>query len=103
MGRRSDDFIASLTATDTGKVYFQPPSNVRLEYPCWIIERTTAYQPKANNKTYLFRPGYKCTHINRTEPDPDIIHKLGRLYERVQYQNHYVADNLHHDVFLIYY
>ena len=103
MGRRSDDFIADLESTNTGKVYFQPPSSVQLNYPCWVVERTTAYQPKANDKTYLFRPGYKCMFMNREEPDPEILRMIPQRYERCKYQNHYVADNVHHDVFLIYY
>ena len=103
MARRSDDFIADLESTDTGKVYFQPPTNVHLEYPCWVIERDSAHQPKANDKTYIFRERYKCTFMNRTEPDPDILRIIPFRYQLCQYQNHYVADNVHHDVFFIYY
>lgn len=103
MARRSDEFIADLESTDTGKVYFQPPSGTKLTYPCWVIERTTAYQPKANDRTYLFRPGYKCMYMNRTEPDPEVLNLISRRYANCTYQNHYVVDNIHHDVFLIYY
>lgn len=103
MEKRSDELIAFLESTNTGKVYFQPPSSVRLEYPCWVIERTTSYQPKAGDLTYLFRPGYKLMYINRDEPDPEILPMLGRNLSHVNYQNHYVADNLHHDVYNIYY
>lgn len=103
MARRSDEFIADLESTHTGKVYFQPPANVHLEYPCWVIERNTAFQPKANDLTYIFRPGYKCMFMNREEPDPEILEMIPRRYPHCNYQNHYVADNVHHDVFLIYY
>lgn len=103
MARRSDDFIADLESTRTGKVYFQPPSNVHLEYPCWVIDRNVAFQPKADNKTYLFQEGYKCTYMNRDEPDPDVLRIIPNRYPYCTYQTHYVADNIHHDVFLIYY
>jgi hypothetical protein len=103
MGKRSDSFIADLESTNTGKVYFQPPSSVQLNYPCWVVERSKVYQPKANDKTYLFRPGYKCMYMNCDEPDPEVLEMISRRYERCQYQNHYVVDNVHHDVFLIYY
>ena len=103
MGRRSDDFIADLESTNTGKVYFQPPSSVQLNYPCWVVERVGAFQPKANNKTYLFQASYKCMYMNRDEPDPEVLRIIPQRYECCKYQNHYVADNVHHDVFLIYY
>lgn len=103
MARRSDSFIADLESTNTGKVYFQPPSSVHLEYPCWVVERAKVYQPKANNRTYLFQVGYRCMYMNRVEPDPEVLDMIPRRYECCQYQNHYVVDNIHHDVFLIYY
>lgn len=103
MGKRSDSFIADLESTNTGKVYFQPPSSVQLNYPCWVVERSKVYQPKANDKTYLFRPGYKCIFMNCEEPDPDVLYEISRRYENCHYQNHYVKDNINHDVFLIYY
>lgn len=104
MERRSDDFIAKLEATDTGKVYFQPPSSVKLVYPCWVIERITASQPRADDKTYFFRPGYKCIHMDRIEPDPDFLYGvISDLFPHSVYQNHYTMDNIHHDQYLIYY
>lgn len=103
MARRSDEFIADLESTNTGKVYFQPPANVHLEYPCWVIERIDAFQPKANNKTYLFRPSYRCLYMNQDEPDPEILAMIPRRYSNCHYQNHYVVDNIHHDAFVIYY
>ena len=103
MARRSDDFIADLESTHTGKVYFQPPSNVHLEYPCWVVEREGIYLPKADDKAYLNRPSYKCMFMNRTEPDPEVIRSIPERYPLCQYRNHYVTDNIHHDVFYIYY
>lgn len=87
----------------TGNVYFQPGASVRLKYPCFVFNRTTAYQPKANDKTYLFRPGYEVTYINRDEPDPDILERVMQHFYNCHYDQHFVVDNLHHDVFTIYY
>lgn len=115
MERRSDILIQELKdLLGTDEVYFQPSYEsgdgdgqnyifTGIDYPCFIMERTTAYQPKANDKTYLFRPGYKVTYINRDEPDPDMLAKvLGHFYN-CSYDRHFVSDNLHHDVFTIYY
>lgn len=87
----------------TGNVYFQPGSSVRLKYPCFVFNRTTAYQPKANDKTYLFRPGYEVIYINRDEPDPEMLEKVALHFLNCRYDRHMVVDNLHHDYFTIYY
>lgn len=104
MARRSDDFIAELSElVNTGKVYFQPPANVHLEYPCFVLHRTDAYQPHADDRNYLYRPAYKVSYINRDEPDPDIVEMVVRKFPHCHYTGHTVVDNLHHDYFTIYY
>ena len=87
----------------TGNVYFQPGPDVKLKYPCFVFNRTSAYQPKANDKTYLFRPAYELTYINRDEPDPEILEKVMMRFYNCHYDRHFVTDNLHHDIFTIYY
>ena len=87
----------------TTNVYFQPGPDVELNFPCIVYNRITAYQPKANDYTYLFRPGYEVTYINRDEPDPDILERIARQFRCTHYDRHFVTDNLHHDVFTIYY
>ena len=116
MERRSDLLIEELKdLLGTDEVYFQPSADAGtneygesyiftgIDYPCFIMERTTAYQPKANNKTYLFRPGYQVTYINRDEPDPEMVEKVMMHFQLCEYRRHYVRDNLHHDVFMIFY
>ena len=114
--RRSDDLIRELQELlGTEEVYFQPSADAGtdeygqnsiftgISYPCFIIERTTAYQPTANNRNYLFRPGYQVTYINRDEPDPRMLERVMRRFGHCHYDRHFVSDNLHHDVFTIYY
>ena len=117
MERRSDLLIQELKdLLGTDEVYFQPSYNVGLDdgygesyiltginYPCFIVERTNAYQPWANSKNYLFSPGYQVTYINRDEPDPGMLEQVMQHFEYCRYQRHFVRDNLHHDVFMIYY
>ena len=115
MERRSDLLIQELKdLLGTDEVYFQPSYNAGIdgdepyiftgiEYPCFIMERTTAYQPNANDKTYLFRPGYQVTYINRDEPDPEMLKAVMEHFQLCRYERHFVSDNLHHDVFMIYY
>ena len=115
MGRRSDLLIQELRdLLGTDEVYFQS-SNVagidgdepyiftNIDYPCFIMERKTAYQPRANDSNYIFRPGYQVTYINRDEPDPEMLETMMRHFWHIRYDQHFVRDNLHHDVFTIYY
>lgn len=116
MERRSDLLIQELKdLLGTDEVYFQTSDDAGItddgdryiftgiEYPCFIMKRTSAYQPKANDKTYLFRPAYEVTYINRDEPDPEMLYEVGRHFSLCNYQRHFVQDNLHHDVWVIYY
>ena len=114
--RRSDALIRELEdLLGTDKVYFQSSADAGtdeygnryiftgMEYPCFVMERTTAYQPRANDRNYLFRPGYRVTYINRDEPDPEMLEQVLQQFAHCRYDQHFVADGLHHDVFTIYY
>lgn len=116
MERRSDLLIQELKdLLGTDEVYFQPSSDAGtdefgnsfiftgIDYPCFIMKRTTAFQKYANDKNYIFRPGYEVTYINRDEPDPEMVETVMRHFSLCHYERHFVADNLHHDVFMIYY
>ena len=117
MERRSDLLIQELRdLLGTDEVYFQPSYDAGtdedtgesyiltgINYPCFIMERTNAYQPWANSRNYLFTPCYQVTYINRDEPDPDMLERVMQRFAYCRYQRHYVRDNLHHDIFMIYY
>ena len=115
MERRSDLLIQELKdLLGTEEVYFQPGSDVHgdedeniiisgINYPCFIVKRTSAFQPKASDRTYLFRPRYELTYINQDEPDPEILVEVMDKFPHSTYDRHFVSDNLHHDVFSIFY
>lgn len=116
MERRSDLLIQELKdLLGTDEVYFQPSADAGtdeygesyiftgIQYPCFIMKRTTAYQPAASDRNYLFRPGYEVTYINDDEPDPEMLEMMMRRFGCCHYDRHFIADNLHHDVFMIYY
>lgn len=59
-------------------VYFQPPPNVTLKYPC-IIYNLEAFDPwMADGETYFLNLRYRLTYIDR-RPDSDIPEKLERM------------------------
>lgn len=87
---------------DRSAVYFQPPANVRMEFPCIIYTWSRARDLKANNFNYIFRRGYTVTVIDR-DPDSKIPDWIVRNFRYVTFDRSFVVDNLHHFVFTIYY
>lgn len=83
-------------------VYFQPPESIKLEYPCIIYERARGDIKPADNLSYMFTKGYSVTCITR-DPDSSIVDDMVKEFSMISYNRHFSADNLNHDVFIIYY
>lgn len=82
-------------------VYFQPPANVQIQYPCIVYKRDSANTKFAGNTPYNFRQRYMVSVID-THPDGDILTKIANL-PLCTYNRYYTADHLHHDVFNLYF
>ena len=91
-------------------VYFQPGANVTLHYPCCVYRRDGNKEFRADNKNYGNNWAYQlviidkdpvssCIDVEQTKTIIDAISELPTC----SYTRHYVADNLNHDVFRIYY
>lgn len=99
MGSRLD-FHTVLTGI-TGNVYFQPPSNYAITYPCIIYSRENIDTAHADNNPYKLEKQYQVTVIDE-DPDsvlPDTISNLPRS----RFDRAYTSDGLHHTVFTIYF
>ena len=70
-------------------VYYQPPESIKMQYPAIVYSRERIDNRHANND------------IDKN-PDSEIVEKVSRL-PFCRFDRHYVADNLNHDVFTIYY
>lgn len=89
-------------------VYYQPPS--RLTYPCLVYELSDINTKKADNNNFLKKRRYSLTYFSK-EPDPvTVINNNPVLVEDIMlnlpmcsFDRHYVADNIHHYVFTLYY
>lgn len=92
---------AMLEATlGSENVYFQPPPNLIMNYPCITYERDNASAKRADNKTYTWIQRYQVTYIDY-EPDNDVIKKLAE-YPLSEFNRHFATSGLNHDVFVIY-
>src|SRR6188768_2836768 len=55
-------------------VYFQPPTNVQMQYPCIVYNRDSANSQYADDIPYRFTKRYQVTAIDQ-DPDSTIADK----------------------------
>lgn len=82
-------------------LYFQPPSNINMIYPCIIYRINNVDTAHANNNPYLQFLSYQLTVVDKN-PDSDIFKRLLKQ-PMCRFERSYVADNLNHFIFNIYY
>ena len=93
--------LHQLLETFTENVYFQPPTNVQLKYPCIIYKRDFANTEFADDKPYNFKIRYMVTIID-PNPDSEIPSKVASMPLSL-FNRFYTADNLNHDVYNVYF
>lgn len=82
-------------------VYFQPPSSLQIQYPCIVYARDNAKVEFADNTPYGYVKRYQVTFISR---DPDsVIPDTISLLPMSNLSRVFTADNLHHQVFNLYF
>lgn len=84
------------------RVYFQPPASVHLEYDCIKYSLSGMNVQHANNETYMATNQYEVIVITRN-PDNETVSKLLSKFRMCKFDRAYVADNLNHFVFTLYY
>jgi hypothetical protein len=89
------------TLLGSRNVYFQPPANVQMQYPCIVYELDTVESLFADNKPYRHTKRYQVTVID-SDPDSGLPDKIAEL-PLCSFQRHYTADNLNHDVFNLFF
>lgn len=101
MGLRLDlhDVLKEILGSD--HVYFQPPPDVALVYPCIVYQRDLSQTIFADNAPYLNMLRYQVTVIDK-DPDSDIPSKVAAL-PLCLFIRFYTADNLNHDVFNLFF
>lgn len=85
----------------TRHVYFQPPANVQLQFPCIVYRRDSMETLFAGNLPYRHTKRYEVTVIDR-DPESEIPDKIAAL-PMCLFSRAFTADNLNHDVFNLYF
>lgn len=84
------------------RVYFQPPESFKMKYPCIRYEFDGVSDLKADNSHYHSRNRYTVTVI-QDDPDFYSYEVMYKAFSLCSMNQRYVADNLYHETFTIYY
>lgn len=82
-------------------VYYQPPENLKMEYPAIRYSVSKIDSNYANNAKYSNFTRYDVIVIDRL-PDNEVIQKILQL-PYSSFDRHYVSNNLNHDSLILYY
>lgn len=93
--------LHQLLETFAENVYFQPPENVKLEYPCIIYKRDYADTKFADDIPYRYTKRYMIMVIDK-DPDSEIPGKVASIPMSL-FNRFYTADNLNHDVYNVFF
>lgn len=81
-------------------VYFQPPSSIRLDYPCLVYDLEKTDVKYADNAPYALHDVYFLKYITR-DPD-DFTRNQIIMLPMCSSEKVYISDNLYHHPFRLY-
>nr|DAE38484.1 MAG TPA: tail completion protein [Caudoviricetes sp.] len=98
-----DRYLRNIVKARCGaeNVYYQPPANLRMKYPCITYELDKIRNRNADNSVYRQTVYYTVTVID-TKPDSEMTAAMS-LLEKASHDRHFISDNLYHDVFSVWY
>lgn len=102
MGTRIDLHEELCSLLGSRNVYFQPPENTKLVYPCIVYKLTTIESRYANNNHYTNKKLYEVSLITKN-PDSDTVEIILNNFIHCSVNRMYIFDNLYHYVYHIYY
>lgn len=83
-------------------VYFQPPESIRMNYPAIVYDLYRVNQRFASDRQHIGYPGWSITIIDRNK-DVDYVSRMLEDFRYCSVERIYVADNLAHYSFIVYY
>jgi len=86
----------------TRYVYFQPPTSVEMKYPCIRYSKSGNTVKHADDRIYTGMNRYDGIVIDY-DPDSEIPDRILYHFPMCSLGNGYVADNLNHFPFTLYY
>lgn len=106
MGRRLELQSKLEDILGSKNVYYQPPENLKMKYPCFVYEEHVNTPFRADNIDYLSPEEWDVTLI-RTFQDREKINlirdTIRRKFVYCRWATHFISDGLIHDVYHITY
>lgn len=89
------------TLLGSRNVYFDPPSNIHMNYPCIVYKRDPVSNRRADNIRYINWYPYSVQIISK-DPDFPLFDTFLSNFEYGTEGQPFVSDNLHHSNFTIF-
>jgi len=104
MDRRNElhQLLKSLYINGTPHVYYQPPKDQQIIYPCIVYKLDDMPALHANNYPYAVGHRYQVTVMDKN-PESPLRERVAQLPTARMKTSPYSSDGLHHFVFSIYY
>ena len=102
MGNRPDLHEELCTILGTRNVYFQPPESVTMSYDAIRYELGGKDIKRASNRMYMLTNKYEGVVIT-INPDTTLPDMILSHFEMCSFGTPYIADNLNHYPFTLYY
>lgn len=93
--------LEELLKNDGITLYFQPPANMKMKYPCIVYEVSDVEINFANDSSYVNYVSYQLMLITKS-PDEQITAKLLKNVPFIRFDRTYISNNLYHYVFACY-
>lgn len=94
--------ILSNVIGDEDLVHFQPSESIKLTFPCILFKFEGFKDFFANDGRHMLREKYSVTHVYQN-PEADLKEEILSAFLFASFDRQYIADNLYHDVYTIYY
>lgn len=83
-------------------VYYTPPSNTSMSYPCFVYKLDTISTYNADDIKYKSNRRYTLTYIT-CDPDDDAIENILIAFPYIRFDRSFNSDGLCHFVYTLYY
>lgn len=100
MGNRLE--LHSELLTLCPNVYFQPPSNVIMKYPCIVYTKSDKQRLYGSDVIHFSKQVYKVSVIDRN-PDSDTADVMEKKFQYCSIDQYFTVDNLNHTVLTLHY
>lgn len=102
MASRQELHNKLLEIMGTNNVFFQPPETLKLTYPCIVYARNPKAIKRADDRAYTIVNSYSLTLIQKS-PKDDYVDDLLIAFPMIEHDQHFVTENLNHDIFTLFY